>query len=248
MNRGHALPFERRVDQREPPARRWRDGHDCVLAAQEAQVLAEIAAVVNARQRRAEAELHVCEETMLCIRRPHRDRTRVAVLDDDVDVAQRGIERAGIGIANRRRKVDRRRFRLGTLEDEARIAGPSRQTPYKVKQVGRTCLKSRSRCAEHEQGPRASVADYADTRPDADGPAQSIRARRHEQDAARRRSRYAIDRALQRGTIVADSIGERTERLLREIDRLRIVRQARCNRTRPAWCRSRESAAPPSRS
>ncbi len=100
-DRGPALSFEAGVDQRVLPARRRRAGPDAVLAADEVDVLGHVAALVDAGQAGADPELHVRGEAVLRVPRPDADRAGVACADLEVDVAEGGVERAGVRVRRR---------------------------------------------------------------------------------------------------------------------------------------------------
>ena len=80
------------------------DGFDVQMAcvpAEEMNVLDHIAAFVNAGQRGPEMKIHVGEKTVLGIMCPNRDRSGVALFNLDVNVGERRIKGAGIGIGHR---------------------------------------------------------------------------------------------------------------------------------------------------
>ena len=64
-------------------------------------ILNDIAAFVDAGQRGPEMKIHVGEKTVLGVMCPNRDRSGVALFNLDVNVGERRIKSAGIGIRNR---------------------------------------------------------------------------------------------------------------------------------------------------
>src|ERR1039458_6910205 len=64
-------------------------------------VLDHITALVDAGQRGAEMEIHVSKETVLGIVRPHDDRARVPFPNLDINIGDRGIKSAGVGVRDR---------------------------------------------------------------------------------------------------------------------------------------------------
>ncbi len=64
-------------------------------------VLNHIAALVDARQRGSEMEIHVRQETMLGIARPHNNRAGIPVLNLDINIGERRIKSARAGVRHR---------------------------------------------------------------------------------------------------------------------------------------------------
>ncbi len=101
-NRRARLALEARIQHGELPGRRGLLGHDAIASAQEAQVLDEVAGLVDAGKSASETEIHVAEVGMLRNPEADRGRRRVAGPDLDVDVAHHRIERAGIRVRDLR--------------------------------------------------------------------------------------------------------------------------------------------------
>src|ERR1035438_696079 len=64
-------------------------------------ILDHITALVDAGQCGAETEIHVSEETVLGIVRPHNDRARVSFPNLDINICNRGIKSARVGVRDR---------------------------------------------------------------------------------------------------------------------------------------------------
>ena len=94
FDRGHRLAFKRGVHQRELPAWRRLPRDDSVLPAIEVKVFGFVAPVMNAAQAGADPKIHVRQIRVLGIAGAHANRARVAVLNLQVDIAHRRIERA----------------------------------------------------------------------------------------------------------------------------------------------------------
>src|SRR5260370_365506 len=94
-----ALAFERSVDDRKLPTGGWFARPDAVLTSIEVDVLGHVAAIVNSSETRADAEIHVRDETMLGIASANSDSARIALTDFNVDVADCRIKCAGGGIS-----------------------------------------------------------------------------------------------------------------------------------------------------
>jgi hypothetical protein len=121
-DRSVALAGEARVEQGELPRGRRLLGDDAVSTAHEMDVLDDVARLIDAGERRAEAELHVAEEGMLGHAEAHPRRRRIARADLDVDVAHRRIERARVRVAHHVVARHDGRHRHGHLPDIVLIA------------------------------------------------------------------------------------------------------------------------------
>src|SRR6187551_3044519 len=95
-----ALAREARIEQRELPRGRGLLADDAIAPADEMDVLHDVARLVDAGERGAEAELHVAEEGMLRHAEAHPRRGRVPGAYLDVDVAHRRIEAARVRVAH----------------------------------------------------------------------------------------------------------------------------------------------------
>ncbi len=116
------LAFEAGVEQRVLPARRRCAGPNAVLAADEANILGDVASLVNACQTRADSKLHVGGEAVLRVLRSYTDGARIPGSDLEIDIAQCRVERSGIRIwaeASRPLVCGRRR-RAGSVAQQGR--------------------------------------------------------------------------------------------------------------------------------
>src|SRR5260370_39640549 len=75
--------------------------------AEEVHVLDDIAAFVNAGEGRSEMEIHVSEEAMLRVAGAHGHCARIAFAYFDVNICEGGIKGPGIGVGNRRPRINR---------------------------------------------------------------------------------------------------------------------------------------------
>src|SRR5258708_2452574 len=83
------------------------------------QVISDVAAIVNSGKPGADAEIHVRQETVLCIVRANADSSRISILNLDIDVTHRGVESSRAGVW---RSFFRARFRFPPRAPRARQA------------------------------------------------------------------------------------------------------------------------------
>ena len=185
-DRGLALAFELAVQQGELPGRRRLFGQDAVTPAEEAQVLRLVGDMVQARQSRADMEIHVGEEIMLRTMEADAHRCRIALADFEINVAHRRIEGAGIGIGDigiGRYAVRRREGHFG-----ARLLGPCGRpragtNPCKDHHGADALLVAGGIVAQHKDGTVCAPADHPHRRPHINCAGDAIAALRHEHDA-----------------------------------------------------------------
>src|SRR5580693_7972230 len=147
------------------------------------------------------------QEAMLRIVRAYAYRSRISFLDFNVDIADRGIERTGVGVRWSCIRV------RSTAREEHHVRGP--------------LLKTRRVCSQHKGRPRGSEADQPDSGPDVDRPGQTVPAEWNKQNALVRRLSNRIDRLLQNGGIIRDSIPLYGETIGRQINCFGIIRARR---------------------
>src|ERR1700691_3763432 len=138
------------------------------------------------------------QEAMLRIMGGYSHRTRISLLDFNVDIANRGIERTRVGIGWSCAGV------RSTARKEQHVSGP--------------LLKTRGVCSQHKGGPRGPKADQPDSGPDVNRPGQTVAAGWNEQNALVRRLSNLIDRLLQYSGIIRDSIPLYREPIRRQIN------------------------------
>src|SRR5580692_12575971 len=155
---------------------------------------------------------------MLRIMGAYAHRTRISLLDLNVDIADRRIKRTRVRIRWRGIRV-----RPTTCEEE---------------HVPRPLLKTRGVCREHKCRPRGPKTDQPDSGPDVDRPGETVTARWNKQNALVRRLANLIDRPLQNGGVIRDSIPLYGETIRRQINCFRILRARRVVRSSEQWnCR-----------
>ena len=99
--RGASLSLERGINERVLPAWRRRACPDAVFAADEVHILGDVAAFVHAGQAGSDAEFDVRREAVLCVLCADADGARIPVLNLEVHVAQRRIERSRVCVFRR---------------------------------------------------------------------------------------------------------------------------------------------------
>ena len=83
------LAFKGRINHGELPSGRRLPRPDTILATIEMYVLCHIATIMNARESGADVEVHVRQKAMLGIMGANSHRTRIPILNFDIDVAHR---------------------------------------------------------------------------------------------------------------------------------------------------------------
>src|SRR5579871_2420421 len=131
-------------------------------------------------------KIDVGQEAMLRIVRANSYSTGVPFANLKIYVTHGGIERTRAGV--------RRRF----------IS--SRTRTCKEKHICRIPLKTRGVTPEHKDRPCRAKSDQTDSGPDVNRSADAITAGRDEQKTLIRLFLHSIDRLLQRGGIVCDSV------------------------------------------
>ena len=147
------------------------------------------------------------EKTVLGVVRADSHGAGIAVLDFDVNIADGGIERAGVSIRRRSIAV---RARAG-----------------EENHVGGTLLKTRRVGGEDEGGALGAIADQADARPDVNCLGEAIAAGGDEEDALIGGFLNFIDGLLQGDGIVGGAIGLYGEFFGREVDCFGIIEARR---------------------
>jgi hypothetical protein len=121
------------------PARGRLARPDAISPAIKMDVLSNVATVVNSGQAGTNMEVDVGQKAMLRIVRAYADGTRISFSNFKVDVADGGIERAGV-------RIRRRFIRLGSTTREK----------YHVR---RPSLKTRSLRGEHKCRARGPISN-----------------------------------------------------------------------------------------
>ena len=174
-DRRFALAFELAVEQGELPGGRGLLRQDAVAAAEEAQILGLVGDLVQARQARADVEIHVAEIIVLRAMEADADRACIALADLEIDVAHRRIEGAGIGVGD----LGIGRHAAGRREGHAERRGvraaswrwrPGRK-PAKITMSADALGEARRVVAQHEHRAVRAPADHPHRRPDIDGAA-----------------------------------------------------------------------------
>src|SRR3974390_244038 len=156
---GFALAFEGAIENRELPARGRLARPDSVLAVEEMQIVSDVAAVMNSRERGTEVKIDVRDIAMLRVTRANGDRAGIAVLNFEVHVAERGIKCARAGVRGR----ERRAVFCGT-------------SPREENHVFGTLLKTFCVGAKDEHGTRLAKTENANAGPNVDGASDAIAA------------------------------------------------------------------------
>ena len=233
-----ALPVERRIEQRVLPRGRGLFGEDTVATAEEPQVLADVADLVDAGEPRADMEVDMAEIRVLRQVEAHRGRGGVAVADLEIDVAHRRIEGAGVRIADRRieRHAGLRRHR--DLRRCSAAIGTRAGEEQHVRHAG---LEAGGRRTEHDHRPRLADPEQPDARPDEDRPRYPVAAGGEEYDPlAALGTRRGIDRTLERRGIVGHAVALPTHRHRAGIGGCGQERRARRGRCRCRCPRDRQ--------
>src|SRR6266850_6660222 len=179
----HALSFERGVNGCELPTRRRRLCPNSVIAAIEAYIFHDVASVVHARETSSDVKVHVREERVLSVPSAHTDSTSVTVIDLDVQIAHRGVERAGARVPWRcgttSTRIDAWCGCRCTARSCARArAGEEDHVPF-LRLVG----LARRVLAQHEHRPRRTKSDHSNSSPHIHCRRQSVTTRRNEDNA-----------------------------------------------------------------
>src|SRR5277367_1180062 len=135
---------------------------------------------------------------MLRVMGAYAHGARISLLDFDVDIADRGIKCSRVGIRWRRIRI------RPAAREEYHVSGP--------------LLKTRSVCSQHKCGPHSPKADQPDSGPDIDRLRQTVAARWNKQDALVRRLANLVDRLLQHGGVIRDSVALYREIIRREVN------------------------------
>ena len=156
-------------------------------------ILDHIAAFVNAGQRGAEMEIHVRQETMLGIVRPHDDRARISFPDLDINICNRGIKSAGVGVRDR------------TVVSLRISRAPAGEKDHEL--LLRRISITRRVGGQDNHRTFGTVANQPDAGPDINGIADVILPRREQNNSLAGGLLNLIDRFLQRSGVVAAGWG-----------------------------------------
>ena len=155
---------------------------------------------------------------MLGVLCPHRDSPRVAVLDLDIDVGQRRVKRAGVGVGHRPAG------RVRIARTPAAEPGAAAREEDQLFFVRRVLIPRRVR-GQQQQRPRRAVANHADAGPNVHRLAQAIAPFRKQHDPLSRGLLDPVDRLLQRRRVVRARPGD--------AHRLRVLKSLGVIRRRP---------------
>ncbi len=125
----------------------------------------------------------------------------------EIDIAHRGIKRAGIGVwdvANRGHGTRRRRHRMIVAEkcSYASRAGSSGPGTCKEDHVSDSLLESWSVIRQDKDGTVRSIADNSNSGPDENGAGDAIAALRNKDDPFSRGLLKPVDRRLNRSAVI----------------------------------------------
>src|SRR6185437_17166930 len=151
---GFALIFKSAIDDGELPTGGGLAGPDGVAASVEVKVFDDVSGFMNAGDGGAEMKIHVGEETVLRVVRANGDCAGVAVLDFDVDVGERGIKGAGVGVG------DLTTARIFTVSSAAAAAGEE-EHEFFICGVGEIWRVR----GERDDGARCAASNHANSGP-----------------------------------------------------------------------------------
>src|SRR5882724_11873830 len=178
-----ALSFERGVNGCELPTRRRRLCPNSVIAAIEVYIFHDVASVVHARETSSDVKVHVREERVLSVPSAHTDSTSVTVTDLDVQIAHRGVERAGTRVTWRagttRTRIDAWCCCRCTARSCTRARAGEEDHVLFLGLVG----VARRVLAKHEHRPPRTKSDHSNSSPYIHCSRQPVTTRRHEDNA-----------------------------------------------------------------
>ncbi len=218
-DRSVALAVEGRVDERKGPRRRRLLGDDAVAAAVEVEILGFVADHVDAREGRAEMELHVSQIGVLRGVEADGGGGGVAFADLHIDVGHRRIERAGICVRDAVVERHAARWRERHLGRSGR-ARRCRISAREDDQVRDAFLEPRRVIAEHEHRTCSADTEHPRAGPDEQRAREAVAPRRQEHEPARATAGRGVERLLDGGTVVGATVTARLHG-----DRARIVRR-----------------------
>ncbi len=159
-------------------------------------ILNYVPRLMDSRQSRANAKIHVREEAVLSIPGAHPDRASVAVADLDVDVRHCGVEGTRVRIGHRDG---------GALLIVSAPSSCTQSTTSKEEHdpFGRLFLEARRIRGQNNHRPCGAVTNKSYTKPDMEGVGDGITALLDENQPLTGRRLNLVDRLLEHGRAVA---------------------------------------------
>src|ERR1035437_1440565 len=182
-------------------------------------VLDHITALVDAGQRGAETEIHVSEETVLGIVCPHGDRARVSFRNLDINIGERRIKGARVGLSDKT---------VASLEI-SRAPSSEKDHELFMRRISET------RCVGGQDNNRTfvTIAKQPDAGPDIKSITDAISPRCEQNNSLAIGLLNLIDRFLQCSGVVAAGWSN--------VNRLGIFQPPCVNRGGPGWSRGGEA-------
>ena len=174
----------------------WRRlfGEDAVIAAKEAEVFGLVADLFNTCPARTNAKINVREVTVLRIMRPDANGCGIAILDFKINIGQRAVKRARIGVNN---------FSIGGFASPITPV-PAREPDHVL---AFAFLKAGSVGAENEHRPIRSATQKADARRNLKRMGKPVSAFGDQHDTfAQGGLGDLIDRRLNHGRVIRNTI------------------------------------------
>ena len=204
-----ALPLETGIDQGEGPGGGGFFRQYAVAAAVEMQVFGFVRDMIEPGQARSDVEIGMGDIAVLGRMETDGGGRRIAVQNAEIDIGQRRIEGAGIGVGDVLVERDAAGGRKGggrrALVGLALAAGEHQH-------MGDAALETGRVRAEQDHRPLCADAEQAHPRPQEQRAADAVGSGGQEDDAAAAGRRGLIDRLLDRGAVIGAAVAHALHR------------------------------------